>query len=65
MLDLLSAMGTVEILQFIKKNPKKKSNEIHNILRDQTNSSLTTATIYRRLKELKISPGLVTITFWI
>ncbi|MHA2306215.1 MAG: hypothetical protein ACXACU_12575 [Candidatus Hodarchaeales archaeon] len=55
MLDLLSAMGTIEILQFIKENPKNKSNEINKVLTEQNNSSLTTATIYRRLKELELA----------
>lgn len=55
MLDLLSAKGTVEILQFIKENPKKKSNEINKAFTERENPSLTTATIYRRLKELELA----------
>ncbi len=62
MLDLLSAKGTIEILQFIKTNPKKKSNEINAVLtkskeenEDKNDTSLTTATIYRRLKELELA----------
>lgn len=55
MLDLLSAKGTVKILQFIKENPKKKSNEINKAFTDGENPSLTTATIYRRLKELELA----------
>lgn len=55
MLDLLSAKGTIEILEFIKNNPNKKSAEINKSLTSKIEKSLTTATIYRRLKELELA----------
>ncbi len=56
MLDLLASTGTVEILEFIKKNPESSSVGINkHFTEKETAKQLTTATIYRRLKELELA----------
>ncbi|MFW9855521.1 MAG: winged helix-turn-helix transcriptional regulator [Candidatus Thorarchaeota archaeon] len=50
MFDVLAAKGTRQILEYISRNPNQTSSDIHHQLR----SELTTATIYRRLKELEL-----------
>ncbi|MHA2203142.1 MAG: hypothetical protein ACW991_05585 [Candidatus Hodarchaeales archaeon] len=56
MLDLLASKGTKEILEYIRKHPKSSSVDINAYFRsDESPESLTTATIYRRLKELELA----------
>lgn len=56
MLDLLASKGTNEILEYIRKHPKSSSVAINAYFRsDKAPESLTTATIYRRLKELELA----------
>jgi DNA-binding MarR family transcriptional regulator len=56
MLDLLASKGTKEILEFIRKHPKSTSVDINTYFRsDEAPELLTTATIYRRLKELELA----------
>ncbi len=57
MLDLLAAKGTLDVLEFIQANPGLLSSQIINEL--TTNSNLTSATLYRRIKELELA-GLIT-----
>ncbi len=60
MLDLLASTGTVEILEFIKKHPESSSVDINNHFTEKkTSKQLTTATIYRRLKELELAGFIV------
>ncbi len=55
MLDLLASKGTKEILEYIRKHPKSSSVDVNAYFRsDEAPESLTTATIYRRLKELEL-----------
>ena len=56
MLDLLASKGTVEILEYIKKHPESSSVDINkHFTEKKTSKQLTTATIYRRLKELELA----------
>ncbi|MHA2246843.1 MAG: hypothetical protein ACXADY_18000 [Candidatus Hodarchaeales archaeon] len=57
MLDLLASTGTVEILEYIRKNPEESSSVKINqyFTKIDTSEQLTTATIYRRLKELELA----------
>jgi DNA-binding HxlR family transcriptional regulator len=56
MLDLLASKGTKEIMEYIRKHPNSKSSDINAYFRsDEAHASLTTATIYRRLKELELA----------
>ncbi|MFX0122488.1 MAG: hypothetical protein ACFFAE_02540 [Candidatus Hodarchaeota archaeon] len=56
MLDLLASKGTKEILEYIREHPKKSSVEINAYFTsEETSELLTTATIYRRLKELELA----------
>jgi DNA-binding MarR family transcriptional regulator len=56
MLDLLASKGTKEILEYIRDNPEKSSVEINDYFtKEKFSISLTTATIYRRLKELELA----------
>ncbi|MFX0049887.1 MAG: hypothetical protein ACFFAJ_15650 [Candidatus Hodarchaeota archaeon] len=62
MLDMLAARGTKKILEFLEKNPRQKISEIHNYLLTLPNddeSKLTTATLYRRIKELEVAGFIV------
>jgi DNA-binding HxlR family transcriptional regulator len=62
MLDLLAARGTKKILGYLEKNPGKKIGEINNYLLNLPNddeSKLTTATLYRRIKELEVAGFIV------
>ncbi len=52
MLDLLASKGAIEILKYLEKNPQKRSSEINSFL---TKKGFTTATIYRRIKELEVA----------
>ncbi len=54
MLDVLAAKGTITILEFIKENSPVKSSRINEALTMKGDLSLTTATVYRRLKELEL-----------
>jgi DNA-binding PadR family transcriptional regulator len=54
MLDVLAAKGTITILEFIKENSPIKGSEINEALTKKGDKSLTTATVYRRLKELEL-----------
>ena len=54
MLDVLAAKGTITILEFIKANSPIKSSKINEALTKKGDKSLTTATVYRRLKELEL-----------
>ena len=60
MLDLLASKGTKEILQYIREKSKPPSSTQINkhFTKGGTIISLTTATIYRRLKELELA-GLI------
>ena len=51
MMDLLAAKGTVAILLHLANNPGLSASSINTYLSD----NYTTATIYRRIKELLIS----------
>ena len=51
--DLLSAKGTIEVLSYLKNNPGATAPMINNYFAKTSNTTLTTATIYRRLKELE------------
>ncbi len=57
MLDLLASTGTKEILEFIRSQSQPiRSTEINKHFTEKgTSISLTTATIYRRLKELELA----------
>jgi DNA-binding IclR family transcriptional regulator len=62
MFDLLAARGIKKILEFLEKNPKQKVSEIQNYLLTLPNedeSKLTTATLYRRIKELEVAGFIV------
>ncbi|MFX0085903.1 MAG: winged helix-turn-helix transcriptional regulator [Candidatus Hodarchaeota archaeon] len=54
MLDVLTAKGTITILEFIKENAPIKSSKINDALTAKGDKPLTTATVYRRLKELEL-----------
>jgi hypothetical protein len=51
--DLLSAKGTLAILAYLRSNPGITTAMINNYLARISHSPLTTATIYRRVKELE------------
>lgn len=53
MLDLLASKGAIEILELLENTPQKNSSEINSIL--TTEKGFTTATIYRRLRELEVA----------
>ena len=56
MLDLLASTGTVEILEYIKEHPESSSVDINkHFTEKKSKGQLTTATIYRRLKELELA----------
>jgi len=56
MLDLLASKGTKEIIEYIRKHPESSSVDINAYFTsDSTLEMLTTATIYRRLKELELA----------
>lgn len=57
MLDLLASKGTIEILEYIRSKSKPISSTKINkhFSKENTSVSLTTATIYRRLKELELA----------
>ena len=56
MLDLLASKGTKEIMEYIREHPESSSVDINNHFSgDRTPEMLTTATIYRRLKELELA----------
>ena len=56
MLDLLASKGTKEIMEYIRAHPESSSVDINNhFTSDRTPETLTTATIYRRLKELELA----------
>lgn len=56
MLDLLASKGTREILEYIrsKSEPISSTKINKHFSKESTSVSLTTATIYRRLKELEL-----------
>ncbi|MFW9904916.1 MAG: hypothetical protein ACFFFH_11330 [Candidatus Thorarchaeota archaeon] len=59
MLDLLASKGTKEIMEYIRKHPESPSVEINAYFTDKEASvKFTSATIYRRLKELELA-GLI------
>ena len=51
--DLLSAKGTLAILSYLKSNPGITIIMINSHFAKSSHSPLTTATIYRRVKELE------------
>ncbi|MHA2246842.1 MAG: ARPP-1 family domain-containing protein [Candidatus Hodarchaeales archaeon] len=51
--DLLSAKGTIIVLSYLKSNPGATAPMINNYVTKSSREKLTTATIYRRLKELE------------
>jgi DeoR/GlpR family transcriptional regulator of sugar metabolism len=53
MLDLLASKGAIEILEFLERSPQKSSTEINSFL--TVKKGFTTATIYRRIKELEVA----------
>ncbi|MFX1508220.1 MAG: hypothetical protein ACFFDC_19205 [Promethearchaeota archaeon] len=56
MLDLLASKGTKEIMEYIRAHPESSSVDINNhFTGDKGPEMLTTATIYRRLKELELA----------
>lgn len=55
MLDLLSSKGSLEILEYINKHPHTESRWINADLGAEGSEYLTTATIYRRIKELELA----------
>jgi len=62
MLDLLSAKGTLEILNYLKSNPQKSAPEINREINENSlysfRGKVTTATVYRRIKEMELA-GLI------
>ncbi|MFX1284453.1 MAG: winged-helix domain-containing protein [Promethearchaeota archaeon] len=55
MLDLLASTGTKEILEFIRNQSQPiSSSDINKHFTKESSDSLTTATVYRRLKELEL-----------
>ena len=62
MLDLLSAKGTLEILNYLKSNPQKTAPDINQEINENPfysfRGKVTTATIYRRIKEMELA-GLI------
>ena len=56
MLDLLASKGTREIMEYIRTHPESSSVDINDhFTSDKAPEMLTTATIYRRLKELELA----------
>jgi DNA-binding HxlR family transcriptional regulator len=53
MLDLLASKGAIEILEYLERTPQKNSSEINSFL--TVEKGFTTATIYRRIKELEVA----------
>ncbi len=51
--DLLSAKGTIIVLSYLKSNPGATAPMINNYFTKSSRKRLTTATIYRRLKDLE------------
>ena len=51
--DLLSAKGTLAILSYLKRNPGITHAMINSYFSKSSHSPLTTATVYRRVKELE------------
>ncbi|WP_455143086.1 hypothetical protein [Candidatus Hodarchaeum mangrovi] len=62
MLDLLSAKGTLEILNYLKSNPQKTAPDINQEINESSfysfRGKVTTATVYRRIKEMELA-GLI------
>ncbi|MFX1515125.1 MAG: hypothetical protein ACFFC6_02370 [Promethearchaeota archaeon] len=60
MLDLLASKGTKEIMEYIRAHPESTSVDINNhFTGDKASEMFTTATIYRRLKELELAGFIV------
>ncbi|UCE14108.1 MAG: hypothetical protein JSV04_02755 [Candidatus Heimdallarchaeota archaeon] len=60
MLDLIASKGTKELLEYIRDHPKEENTSvsINAYFTKDASIQLTTATVYRRLKELELA-GLI------